>query len=89
MHQYKIEIYRYTEDGAVGALVATKYADNPEQARLICQDYENLYQTRVVVDEDGTETEVRTGNKMYKVCLYILCYKLCQDRAAFFAQFQA
>ena len=81
MHQYKIEIFAYTAEGAVGALVTTRYADNPEQARLICAEYENQYQ----VDEDGN----RTGNKVYQVRLHLLCYKLCQDRAAFFAQFQA
>ena len=47
------------------------------------------YKTKIVTAEDGTETEVHTGNKMYQVRLHILCYKLCQDRAAFFAQFQA
>ena len=81
MHQYKIEIFAYTPEGAVGALVATRYADNPEQARLICTEYENQYQ----LDENGN----RTGNKVYQVRLHLLCYKLCQDRAAFFAQFQA
>lgn len=81
MHQFKIEVYFYTEKGSVGALAATRYADNPEQARLICQEYESQYQ----VDADGNATTM----KMYQVRLHILCYKLCQDRAAFFAQFQA
>lgn len=81
MHQYKIEIFAYTPEGAVGGLVTTRYADNPEQARLICAEYDGQYQ----VDEDGN----RTGHKVYQVRLHLLCYKLCQDRAAFFAQFQA
>lgn len=81
MHQYKIEIFAYTTEGAVGALVATRYADNPEQARLICSEYDGRY----MVDEDGLATE----QKAYQVRLHLLCYKLCQDRAAFFAQFQA
>lgn len=75
MHQYKIEIFAYTENGAVGALVTTTYADNPEQARLICAEYETAQQ--------------ENGQKAYQVRLHILCYKLCSDRAAFFAQFQA
>lgn len=81
MHQYKVEVYNYTEAGAVGEIFTTRYADTPEQARLICAEYENKYQ----LDEEGN----RTVNKMYQVRLYLLCYKLCQDRAAFFAQFQA
>lgn len=81
MHQYKIEVFMYTPAGAVGELFTTRYADTPEQARLICAEYENQYQ----VDADGK----KTGNKVYQVRLHLLCYKLCQDRAAFFAQFQA
>lgn len=81
MHQYKIEIYAYTPEGAVGNIVTTRYADNPEHARLICAEYENQYQ----VDENGN----KTANKVYQVRLHLLAYKLCQDRAAFFAQFQA
>lgn len=75
MHQYKIEVFAYTEAGSLGALVATRYADNPEQARLICAEYEAQKQ--------------ENGMKAYKVDLNILCYKLCTDKAAFFAQFQA
>ena len=81
MHQYKIEIFAYTPEGAVGALAATRYADNPEQARLICSEYDGRY----MEDENG----LVTGQKAYQVRLHLLCYKLCQDRAAFFAQFQA
>lgn len=75
MHQYKIEIYEYTEAGSLGALIATRYADNPEQARLICADYERIKQPN--------------GMKAHKVDLHVLCYKLCTDKAAFFSQFQA
>lgn len=81
MHQFKIEIFFYKANGSVGELAATRYADNPEQARLICQEYENQYQG----DADGNTTTM----KKYQVRLHLLCYKLCQDRAAFFAQFQA
>lgn len=81
MHQYKIEIYKYNSNGSPGKLYTTLYADNPEQARLICSQYENEMQ----VDEEGNQL----GFKAYQVKLHILCYKLCTDRAAFFAQFQA
>lgn len=81
MHQYKIEIFLYNSNGSVGELFTTRYADNPEQARLICAEYENQYQ----LDENGE----KTAHKMYQVRLHLLCYKLCADRAAFFAQFMA
>lgn len=80
MHQYKIEVYNYTEGGSIGELFATRYADNPEQARLICAEFDNQYRE----NEDGTR-----GMKMYKVNLHILCYKYCADKEAFFAQFKA
>lgn len=81
MHQFKIEVYAYNKNGSVGDIVTTCYADNPEQARLLCTEYEKKYQ----MDEDGNPTTM----KAYHVRLHILCYKLCQDWAAFFAQFQA
>lgn len=80
MHQYKIEIFKYKENGSVGELFTTIYADNPEQARLRCAEYENQY----FINEDGSK-----GFKMYKVDLHILCYKFCADKAAFFDQFKA
>lgn len=80
MHLYKIEIFNYKENGSVGELISTRYADNPEQARLICSEYENQYH----VNEDGSR-----GMKMYKVDLHLLCYKLCADKKAYFAQYQA
>lgn len=81
MHQYKIEVFRYESGGSVGGIVTTRYADNPEQARLICAEYDRQYQT----DESGEST----GLKAFQVRLYTLCYKICQDKAAFFAQFEA
>lgn len=85
MHEYKIEIFYYTEQGAIGEKYKTLYADNPEQAKLICDEYGKEYQTRV--NEDGEE--VRTGNKKYKVDLYLLAYKKCEDKNAFFNNFIA
>lgn len=85
MHQYKIEIFNYTESGSVGSLLTVRYADDHEQAKLICSEYDNVYQT--TIDEEGNE--IRTNMKAYQVRLHLLCYKLCQDRNAFFAQFQA
>lgn len=75
MHQFKIEVFEYTEKGSLGNIVATRYADNPENARLICAEYEGQMQ--------------ESGFKKYKVNLHLLCYKLCADKTAFFAQFQA
>lgn len=75
MHQYKIEIYEYTEAGSLGALIATRYADNHEQARLMCDEYESQTQ--------------ENGMKAYKVNLHMLCYKFVEDKATFFAQFKA
>lgn len=81
MHQYKIEIYAYKPNGSIGSLVTTRYADNPEHARLICAEYENQMQ----MDADGNPTTT----KAYKVNLYILAYKAVADKNAFFAQFTA
>lgn len=85
MHQYKIVITNYTESGALGSLYAIKYADNAEEAKLICDDFSS--QKQVIVNEDGETVE--TSLKRYKVELYLLCYKLCQDQNAFFSQWQA
>lgn len=81
MHQYRISIYEYKSNGSLGGLVMQKYADSPEQARLICEDYDRQKQK----DSEGNETNM----KAYKVELHLLCYKLCEDKSAFFAQFQA
>lgn len=74
MHQYKIEIYTYTEQGAVGPLETTEYCDTPERAQAICRQYERMRQ--------------ENGMKAYRAELYLQCYKLCGDKNAFFAQFQ-
>ena len=75
MHQYKIEIYEYNENGSLGRKIATRYADNHEQAKSICEEYDNEKQ--------------ENGMKAYKTVLHILCYKVCNDKEAFFAQFLA
>lgn len=81
MHQFKIEVFVYTAEGAVGELETTRYADNAESARLICNEYSKEYQ----IDAEGN----KTANKKYKVNLHMLCYKAIADKDAFFAQFQA
>lgn len=86
MHQYKIEIYRYTPEGAVGDLETTRYADNPEQARLLCQEYRNQWQT-IINPETGKEE--RTANKKFKVRLFLNAYKEQIDIDGFFALFEA
>lgn len=85
MHQYRIDIFKYSPAGAVEGLYATRYADNPEQARMICEEFDQQKQS--TFDENGIE--VPTEMKKFQVRLYLLCYKLCSDKAAFFAQFQA
>lgn len=74
MHQYRIEVYEYSEAGAVaGTPMLTRYADNHEDARLICNEFANQKQTN--------------GMKQYQVKLYVLCYKnIALD--TYFAQFQ-
>lgn len=84
MHQYKIEVFKYNADGSLGERYETKYADTAEVAEMICREYDG-YQT--ITDEEGNE--VLTGNRKYKVNMYLLCYKLCADKDAFFAQFKA
>ena len=84
MHQYKIEVFNYTTEGSVGTLASTHYADNPEQARLIANQYRSEYQTTV----DADSNEVKINMKKYQVRLHILCYKLCEDMDKYFAQYQ-
>lgn len=75
MHQYRIEIYEYNEAGAAGSIpMVTRYADNHEDARMICEEFSNQRQ--------------ENGNKKYQVKLYVLCYKMVA-KDTFFAQFQA
>lgn len=75
MHQYRIIIYTYTPEGAIGNYVTTLYADDPEKVRLYLKQYDG-YQT----DEDGN----KTANKLYKCELYTLGY-MAVDKDALFA----
>ena len=78
MHQYRLIIYAYTPEGAVGNYVTTLYADDPEKVRLYCRQYDG-YQT--VIDEDGNERP--TANKKYKVEIYVLGYHKVEESALF------
>jgi len=85
MHQYKIRMTKYSEEGSLMANdYIEKFADNVEQAKAIVYEYDKMkYQT--VNEETG---EVTVGGKMYKVELMLHCYKVT-DKAAYFAQFEA
>lgn len=84
MHNYFIEIYRYTETGALEARpFTTTTADTPLQLRKIRDQYAYEYQTRI--DEETGET-IKTANKMYKVRAYKLQYKVLNDLDAEIAQ---
>lgn len=76
MHQYRIEVCEYNEaaDNANPIPVTTRYADNHEDARIICNEFSNQRQ--------------ENGNKKYQVKLYVLCYKMV-SKDSYFAQFQA
>lgn len=83
MHQYKIKVIKYSENGALTNEIISQYADNPEQAKNICYEYDKKkYESE---DEEGNKI---IGGKMYKVELHILCYKIT-DKDTFFAQFEA
>ena len=83
MHQYKVKITKYSEVGGLTNDIISKYADTPEQAKNICYEYDKeKYEN---TNENGNVT---VGGKMYKVELYILCYKFT-DKDTFFAQFEA
>lgn len=75
MHQYKLVIYAYTREGAIGGYVTTLYADDPEKCKLYERQYDG-YQT----DEDGNPLP----HRKYKVDLYILGYNKCEDKGAFY-----
>ena len=75
MHQYRLIIYAYTPEGAVGGYVTTLYADDPEKVRLYCRQYDG-YQT----DEEGNALP----HRKFKVELYILGYNRQEDMNAFF-----
>lgn len=84
MHQYKVKLTKYSEAGSLTNDYIVKYCDTPEQAKNICYEYEKIkYET---VDEETGEVIV--GFKMYKVELFLLCYK-ATDKETFFAQFEA
>lgn len=76
MHQYRIEICEYNEmaDSANPVPMLTRYADNHEDARVICQEFRSEKQ--------------ENGNKKYQVKLYVLCYKMVSSQT-YFDQFQA
>ena len=80
MHQYKIVIYRYTEQGAVGDYVTTLYADDAEKVSNICRQHDGY---QLIVNEDTGEV-TKTNNKLYKVEIYTLGYNLV-DKSALFA----
>lgn len=83
MHQYKIIATYYSEAGALTNEYEFKYADTPEQAKEIYNDYNK--QKYSSVDEEGNVT---VGSKKYKVQLYVLARKEISDVNAFFAQFE-
>lgn len=76
MHQYRIEICEYNEDATMANPIPllTRYADNHEDARIICEEFRNQKQDN--------------GNRKYQVKLYVLCYKMVSS-TTFFDQFQA
>jgi F0F1-type ATP synthase membrane subunit b/b' len=84
MHQYKIIATYYNEAGALTNEYEYKYADTPEQAKEIFNDYNK--QKYESVDEEGNVT---VGVKKFKVRLYVLARKEIEDTSAFFAQFEA
>lgn len=79
MHQYRLIIYAYTPEGAVGNYVTTLYADDPEKVRLYRRQYDG-YQT--IVDEETGEV-TKTNNKLYKVEIYVLGYHKIEESALF------
>lgn len=76
MHQYRIEVCEYNEEGnnANPIPMITRYADNHEDARMICAEFSNQKQ--------------ENGNRKYQVKLYILCYKMVA-KDTYFAQYSA
>lgn len=78
MHQYRIEVFENDEQTGRTSTqpTVTRYADNPEQARLIYQEY----------DLQRWESN---NWKRYTVKLHVLAYKLVTNAADFFAQFQS
>jgi hypothetical protein len=85
MHQYKIKATYYNEAGSLTNDYEYKYADTPEQAKEIFNDY-NKQKYETVNEETG---EVTVGGKKFKVQLYVLARKEITDVNDFFAQFEA
>lgn len=84
MHQYKILATFYNEEGVLTNEYEYKYADTPEMAKEIYNDYNK--QKYESVDAEGNVT---VGGKKFKVQLYVLARKEIADVNAFFAQFEA
>lgn len=80
MKNYRIDIYNYTEKGALAGKQESIYRDSVEDAKIIYEEYDK----QRYVNEDGT-----TGYKKYKVEFSYLCYKKSTNPADFFAQFEA
>lgn len=83
MESYRIKLTRYSETGALTNDITVLYANTPEEAKNICNEYDKQkYET---VDDQGNTT---VGGKIYKVELFVLAYKLT-DKDTFFAIFEA
>lgn len=84
MHQFKIIATYYSEAGALTNNYEYRYADTPEQAKEIFNDYNK--QKYESVDGEGNIT---IGGKKFKVQLYVLARKEIMNASEFFAQFEA
>lgn len=85
MQYYKIVVTAYKENGSLGDYVCTKYCENIEEAKNICQDYERQRQKAYSIDAVTGETvETSTNMRAYKVDLYVLCYKEVQNKQTLF-----
>ena len=83
MESYRIKLTRYSEAGALTNDITVLYANTPEEAKNICNEYDKQkYET---VDDQGHTT---VGGKIYKVELFVLAYKHT-DKDTFFAIFEA
>ena len=80
MKNYRIDIYNYTEEGALAGKQESIYRENVEEAKVVYEEYNK----QRYIKEDGT-----IGNKKYKVEFFYLCYKKSTNPADFFAQFEA
>lgn len=73
MHQYKIVIFEYLEDGSI-LKQTPRYFDSPEQAKVCYEQYHGVKRP--------------DGMSKYRVDFYVCVYKAVSDPAAFFAQFE-